>query len=163
MLLFESGGRVKPEGSSGWWYDVQTLSSGILFYFQSPNNCVKRLSCPAAGTPGASIETIKARCEGPAKIIVLCYIYHVDDINVMTIHSVQWRYRSTKDVPNRQHPQCFFNSLFWLTKTKYQSSTLMAVCVGNPPVTGEFTAQRASNHAVLIISHVVVLSLQWRA
>ena len=30
-------------------------------------------------------------------------------------------------------------------QTKHQSSTLLALCVGNSPVTGEFPAQRASN------------------
>ena len=40
------------------------------------------------------------------------------------------------DVSNYQSTECLFNSLFKLTTKEHQTSALLALCDGNPPVTG---------------------------
>ena len=59
------------------------------------------------------------------------YVWHHSDI--------------TEGISNHQQLDCtMFNSLFRL-KQKTSCSTLQALCAGNPPVTGGFPVQRASN------------------
>ena len=41
--------------------------------------------------------------------------------------------------------KCSFNNSFGLTSKIHQSSMLLALCLGDPPVTGGFLSQRASN------------------
>ena len=48
-------------------------------------------------------------------------------------------------VSNRRPLKCFFSVMFWVTSKKHQRSALLALCEGNPPVTGGFPSQRASN------------------
>ena len=59
--------------------------------------------------------------------------------------SLQWRYIGVMaSQSNHQQLECFFNSLL-TTQRKYQSPTLLVLCEGNPPGTGRFSSQRASN------------------
>ena len=57
----------------------------------------------------------------------------------------------------------FFSNLFRLTTTrKYQSSTLLGLCNGNPLVTGGFPSQRAKNArriSIAVTHNVMITSL----
>ena len=48
--------------------------------------------------------------------------------------------------------ECLIKSLFMLTSNRHQRSALLAICDGNPPVTGGFPSQRASNVESMSIS-----------
>ena len=55
-------------------------------------------------------------------------------------------------VLNHQPLNCLFNILFWLTSKKISKFPSLALCEGNPPVTGGFPSQRASNEESISIS-----------
>ena len=58
---------------------------------------------------------------------------------------LQWRHNEHDGVLNHQRVYCLLNLLFrhrWKKTSKFRVTGL---CKGNSPVTGEFTAQRASN------------------
>ena len=66
-------------------------------------------------------------------------------------------------VSNNWQLHCLFNCLLRCTSKRLSSSMLQALCEGNPPVTGGFPSQSASNevntcmrwHQVIIIPHYV--------
>ena len=58
-----------------------------------------------------------------------------------TSETLQWRHNERDGVSNHQRLDCLLSYLF----RKHQSSALLALCEGNPPVTGGFPTQRASN------------------
>ena len=45
-----------------------------------------------------------------------------------------------------QSSVCLFSILFWLTSKKHQTSSLLALSKGDPPVTGGVSLQRASKY-----------------
>ena len=47
---------------------------------------------------------------------------------------------------------CLFKTMFRQTSKQHQSPALLALCEGNPPVTGGFPSQRASNAESISIS-----------
>ena len=55
----------------------------------------------------------------------------------------QWRHNQA--ISNRRRIDCLFNCLFRLTSNKTLKPALLALDAGNPPVTGGFPSQRASN------------------
>ena len=59
--------------------------------------------------------------------------------------SLQWRHNERDCVSNHQHHGCLLNSLFRPRSKKTPKLRVTGRCVGNSPVTGEFTTQRASN------------------
>ena len=63
-------------------------------------------------------------------------------------------------VSDHQPPECLLNSLFELTSKKHQSHTLLALCEGNPPVTGGFPSQRGSNARSISMWHDDVI--KWK-
>ena len=76
-----------------------------------------------------------------------CYSYIVDD-------SLQWRYDERDGVINHRHLNCLLNLMFRRRSKKTSNLRVTDLCEGNPPVTGEFPSQRASN-----AEHV---SIWWR-
>ena len=58
---------------------------------------------------------------------------------------LQWRHNDRDGVSNHQHHHCLFNRLFRHRSKKTSKLRVTGLCVGNSPVTGEFTAQMASN------------------
>ena len=57
--------------------------------------------------------------------------------------TLQWRHNERDGVSNYQPHDCLLNYLFRLRSKK--TSKLTGLCVGNSPVTGEFSAHRANN------------------
>ena len=57
--------------------------------------------------------------------------------------TLQWRHNEHDGVSNHQPHYCLLNRLFRWKKTSKLRVT--GPCAGNPPVTGEFPAQRTSN------------------
>ena len=64
------------------------------------------------------------------------------------------------DVSNHRQFECLFYHLFRLTTKEHQSSSLhvMALCEGNPPVTGGFPSQRASNAKKFPFDDVIMVT-----
>ena len=58
---------------------------------------------------------------------------------------LQWRHNEHHAVSNYRQIDWLFNRLFISTLKKASNPALLALCVGNPPVTGGFLSQRASN------------------
>ena len=59
--------------------------------------------------------------------------------------SLQWRHNERQGVSNHQPHDCLFNRLFRCRLKKTSRLRVTGLCAGNSPVTGDFTAQRASN------------------
>ena len=59
--------------------------------------------------------------------------------------SLQWRYNDCNGVLKHQPHDCLLNRLFKHKSKKTTKFRVTGLCAGNLPVTGEFTAQRASN------------------
>ena len=58
---------------------------------------------------------------------------------------LQWRHNEHDSVSNQQPNDCLLNRLFGRRSKKTSKLRVTGLCAGNPPGTGEFPAQRASN------------------
>ena len=65
--------------------------------------------------------------------------------------SLQWRHNERDGVSNHQPRICLLNRLFRRRSRKTSKLRVTGLCVGNSPVTGEFSTQRASNEEILSI------------
>ena len=65
-------------------------------------------------------------------------------ISYLIMPSWQWRHNGRDSVLNHQPHYCLLNCLFRLRSNKTSKLHVTGLCAGNSPVTGEFTAQRAS-------------------
>ena len=59
--------------------------------------------------------------------------------------TLQWRHIRRSGVSNHQPHDCLLKLLFRRRSKKTSKLRVTGLCVGNSPMTGEFTAQRASN------------------
>ena len=59
--------------------------------------------------------------------------------------SLQWRHNGRGGVSNHQLHDCLLKRLFRRRSKQTSKLRVTGLCVGNSPVTGQFTAQRASN------------------
>ena len=59
--------------------------------------------------------------------------------------SLQWRHNKRNGVSNLQCLDCLLNRLFRRRSKKTSKIRVTGLCEGNPPVTGGFPSQRASN------------------
>ena len=59
--------------------------------------------------------------------------------------ALQWRHNGCDGVSNHQPHDCLFTRLFRCRSKKTSKLRITGLCVGNSPVTGEFSAQMASN------------------
>ena len=86
------------------------------------------------------------------------------------IIELQWRYNGRNRISNYRRLDCLLNRLFWSKKASKLCVT--GLCEGNPPVTGGFPSQRASNakNVFIWLRHVnslrriitdPVYSIQW--
>ena len=57
----------------------------------------------------------------------------------------QWRHNGRDGVSNHQHSDCILNPSCRPRSKKTSKLRVTGLCVGNSPVTGEFSAQMASN------------------
>ena len=64
---------------------------------------------------------------------------------LFTPMTLQWRHNERDSVSNHQPNDCLLNRLFGRRSKKTSKPRVTGLCVGNPPVTGEFPAQMASN------------------
>ena len=62
-----------------------------------------------------------------------------------THYTLQWRYSKRDGVSNHQPHHCSLNRLYRRRSTKISKLHVTGLCEGNSPITGEFSAQRASN------------------
>ena len=58
---------------------------------------------------------------------------------------LQWHHNDLGGVSNHRRPNCLFNRLFKRRSKKTSKLRVTGLCEGNPPVTGGFPSQRASN------------------
>ena len=79
------------------------------------------------------------------------YILRVSETNmpctVSVAKSLQWHHISS--IKYHRQLGCLFKSLLSYEKRKHRSSTLLAICEGNPPVNGWFPSQRASQAEIV--------------
>ena len=59
--------------------------------------------------------------------------------------TLQWRHNECDGISNHRHLNCFLNCLFGRRSKKTSNLGVTGLCEGNPPVTGGFPSQRASN------------------
>ena len=71
--------------------------------------------------------------------------FHVKMSPYTSIPSLQWRHNGRDSVSNHQPHDCLLNRLFRRRLKKTSKLRVTGLCVGNPPGTGEFPAQMASN------------------
>ena len=60
---------------------------------------------------------------------------------------LQWRHNERDGVSDHQPRDCLFNRLFRRRSKETSKLHVTGLCVGNSPVTDEFSAQRSSNAA----------------
>ena len=60
-------------------------------------------------------------------------------------HSLWWRQNEREGVSNHRHLDCLLNCLFRCRSKKASKLHVTGLCEGNPPMTGGFPSQRASN------------------
>ena len=65
--------------------------------------------------------------------------------HVLFGNSRWWRHNEHDGVSNHQHHDCLLNRLFRRRSKKISNLRVIGLCAGNSPVTGEFSAQMASN------------------
>ena len=65
--------------------------------------------------------------------------------------ALQWRHNQRDCVPNRRRPDCLLNHLFRGRSKKTSKLHVTGLCEENPPVTGGFPSQRASNADIFSI------------
>ena len=83
-------------------------------------------------------------------IIVLgegCSFTIVNDIDLRMYCPLQWHQNGRDGVSNHQPYDCLLNRLFRRRSQKTSKLRVTGLCAGNSPVTGEFSAQLASNAA----------------
>ena len=89
---------------------------------------------------------------------------------VTAFASLQWRRNGCDGVSNHQPYDCLLNRLFRRRSKKTSKLCVSGLCAGNSPVTGEFTAQMASDaenvsiwwrHHVLALSHRDRINHHW--
>ena len=59
--------------------------------------------------------------------------------------TLQWRHNERDGVPNHRYLECLLKRLFRRRSKKTSKLRVTGLCQGNPPVTGGFPSQRASN------------------
>ena len=64
---------------------------------------------------------------------------------VYSVSSLQWHHNGRDSVSNHQPHDCLLNSLFGRRSKKTSKVSVIGLCAGNSPVTGEFPAQMASS------------------
>ena len=74
--------------------------------------------------------------------MITIIIWDNDDLALCIITAMSHEHHG---VSNHWPLDCFFNSLFRVTSKKTSKPLLLVLCEGNPPVTGGFPSQRASN------------------
>ena len=72
-----------------------------------------------------------------------CYMYICWKIKLLLL--LQWCHNERNGISNHQRLDCLLNSLSRRRSKKTSKLRVIGLCEGNSPVTGEFTAQRASN------------------
>ena len=68
------------------------------------------------------------------------------------MQTIQWRHNGRDGVSNHQLHDCLLNCLFRLRSKKTSTLHITGLCVGNSPVTGEFSTQMASKAENVSIS-----------
>ena len=84
--------------------------------------------------------------------VVFCFV-----VAMLSVHlesPLQWHHNGRNSVSNHQPYNCLLNCLLKRTSKKTSKLHITGLCVGNSPVTGKFSAQRASN--------VENVSIWWR-
>ena len=81
------------------------------------------------------ILAIFGAVDGP---LVSCMVH-------FSVHTLQWRHNGHDGVSNHQPYDCLLICLFRRRSKKTSRLRVTSLCVGNSPVTGEFSEQRASS------------------
>ena len=102
-------------------------------------------------------ETIERTFEGQVHCEVLTPIWRHRNVAFLRLtyevtlkdtaksNSLQWRHNGCDSVLNHQHLHCLLNGLFRRRSKKTSKLRVTGLCVENSPMTGEFSAQMASN------------------
>ena len=82
--------------------------------------------------------------------IVQCLVYNaIWGNSTLFSVSLQWRHNGHDGVSNPSCLDCSLNQLFRCRSKKTSKLYVTGLCEGNPPVTGGFPSQRASNWKML--------------
>ena len=64
---------------------------------------------------------------------------------IHSLSTLRWRYNERDGVPNHWRLDCLLNRLFRCWSKKISKLGVTCLCEGNPPITGGFPSQRASD------------------
>ena len=70
---------------------------------------------------------------------------HSDGVHMLSFSALQWRHCEHDGVSNHRRLGSLLNRLFWRRPKKTSKLRVLGLCEGNPPVTGGFPSQGASN------------------
>ena len=82
-----------------------------------------------------SIHSNVKKCQWYSSSFVVCGV----------MSSLQWRYNERGGISDHRRLDCLHSRFFRRRSKKTSKLCVTGLCEGNSPVTGEFTAQRASN------------------
>ena len=85
--------------------------------------------------------TKRVRCKHRAWQILCKWSFHL----TYSVRPLQWRHNGHDSVSNHQPHDCLLNRLFRRRSKETPKLRVTGLCEGNSPVSGEFSAQRASN------------------
>ena len=144
-----------------YWLFIMKLKCTWMSLWHEPRSLTAdhnfQLSITSATTRGVRVEGINNRV---ACLHSKCLIKDFGGHFVL-----QWRHNERDGVSNHQPPDCSLNFLFRRRSKKTSKLCVTGLCAGNSPVTGEFSAQRASNaenifiwchHNKMVTMHTVV-------
>ena len=102
----------------------------------------------------------------------MCYKLLQSWCRLLKSGSLQWCHNQRDGVSNHLRLDCLLNRLFWCRSKKTSKLRVTGLCEGNSPVTGTFSAQRASNteiasiwwrhHVEVSLWHVFILNGAYR-
>ena len=76
---------------------------------------------------------------------VRCTWYRMSLFLPLVLAPLQWRHTQRDGVSNHRNHDCLLNRLFRRKSKKTSKLLVTGLCVDNPPVTGGYPSQRASN------------------
>ena len=99
----------------------------------------------------------KASCIKPLSCI-LYIILNTSTYWLASWVSLQWRHNERSVVSNHRRRACLLNCLFRRRSRKTSKLRVTGLCKGNPPLTGGFPSQSASNAENVPFDDVIIIS-----
>ena len=127
------------------WYHFWTTGRGFPQQLDSPSKAAVMQSNDAFLVIRPDKPLKEKTVEWPVICDAVTVITHVMTDDRFVHGALLWRHNGRDGVSNHQSYDCLLDRLFRRRSKKTSKLRVTGLCAGNPPVTGEFPAQMASN------------------